>query len=71
MILMLKEIQTEISPYISYNSKDIKASTLFIAISGHKVDGHLFIEEAIKMEQKPLFMSWTDLLLPMMRILPG
>jgi len=34
--------------YISYNSKDIKASTLFIAISGHKVDGHLFIEEAIK-----------------------
>lgn len=34
--------------HISYNSKDIKEASLFVAISGEKTDGHLFIEEAIK-----------------------
>ncbi len=34
--------------HISYNSKDIRQGSLFFAISGHKVDGHFFIEEAIK-----------------------
>jgi len=34
--------------HISYNSKDVKKSSLFVAISGEKADGHLFIDEAIK-----------------------
>ncbi len=34
--------------HISYNSKDIRQGSLFFAISGQKVDGHFFIEEAIK-----------------------
>jgi len=34
--------------YITYNSKDVKEASLFLAISGQKADGHFFIEEAIK-----------------------
>lgn len=34
--------------HISYNSKEIRQGSLFFAISGQKVDGHFFIEEAIK-----------------------
>lgn len=41
------EINREIL-HISYNSKDVKESSLFIAIAGQNIDGHLFIDEAIK-----------------------
>ncbi|WP_353685059.1 UDP-N-acetylmuramoyl-L-alanyl-D-glutamate--2,6-diaminopimelate ligase [Thermodesulfovibrio sp. 3907-1M] len=41
------DINREIA-YISYNSKDIQESSLFVAISGENTDGHLFVEEAIK-----------------------
>lgn len=34
--------------HISYNSKEVRQGSLFFAISGQRVDGHLFIEEAIK-----------------------
>ena len=33
---------------ISYNSKKVVKGALFVAIKGEKVDGHNFIEEAIK-----------------------
>ncbi|MCX7794670.1 MAG: UDP-N-acetylmuramoyl-L-alanyl-D-glutamate--2,6-diaminopimelate ligase [Thermodesulfovibrionales bacterium] len=33
---------------ISYNSKDIKEGSLFVAIKGQRADGHDFIEDAIK-----------------------
>ncbi|MGC8795574.1 Mur ligase family protein [Thermodesulfovibrio sp.] len=33
---------------LCYNSKDVKEGSIFVAISGGKTDGHLFIEEAIK-----------------------
>lgn len=34
--------------HISYNSRDIKERSLFVAIKGQRFDGHDFIEDAIK-----------------------
>ena len=42
-----QDINPEISG-ISFNSGDIKADTLFIAVKGTKTDGHKFIPDAIK-----------------------
>lgn len=33
---------------LSYNSKDVTEGSLFVAIPGQNIDGHIFIEEAIK-----------------------
>lgn len=39
---------------IEKNSKEVKEGFLFVAIKGFAVDGHKFIEDAIKKEQLQL-----------------
>ncbi len=41
------KLDTEISD-VRYNSKEVKPNCLFVAIAGQNVDGHEFIDEAIK-----------------------
>ena len=43
---------------ITFDSRDVEGKTLFVAISGHEVDGHDFIDNSIKT------VSYTHLTLP-------
>ncbi len=46
--IQTKNFTNEEIKYISYNSKDIKKNTLFIAIKGTHADGNEYIDSAIK-----------------------
>lgn len=54
----LQEINEEIeATNMEYDSRQIKNNDIFIALSGHTVDGHDFIEKAIEKGAKTIFVS--------------
>lgn len=58
----LQEINEEIeATNMEYDSRQIKNNDIFIALSGHTVDGHDFIEKAIEKGAKTIFVSKKDI----------
>lgn len=49
---------------LSYDSRKVKEDGLFVAISGHKTDGHRFIDQAIRNGSKAVVVEKKDWVIP-------
>lgn len=59
---ILQEIESDISAAnMEYDSRKINKGDIFIALAGHTVDGHDFIEKAVEKGAETIFVSRKDI----------
>ena len=59
---VIQEISEDISAEgIEYDSRKIKDGDIFVALEGHVVDGHDFIEKAVEKGAKTILVSKKDI----------